>query len=639
MTKNLLLKLSPGGKLRQSVVLKFACAPGAAVAGYAIQAALLPRPGIAPFVFFYFTIALAAWLGGRSVGLLGVVLSAGTAKFAFMEPAHAWSLGREHLIATALFIISSGAVALLCGTLRMSTLRAQDAAKQLNESERSYHRLFTSMQEGLAHCEIELEGDQPCDFRYIRVNAAFTKLTGLKDVAGKRVTELIPGIREADPELFAKYGRVAQSGNPEHFEMFVKSMNMWFDISVYSPARNQFVAVFDVITERKLLEEQLRQSQKMEAIGRLAGGIAHDFNNLLTGIGGNLSLALVDLERDHPIVEMLNEANRATLSAADLTRQLLAFSRKQVVEPRVIDLNEAIDALQKMLARVIGEDIALTSRLAQCVAPIRIDPGQLEQVLLNLAVNARDAMPAGGRLTIETASVILDEHYCAAHPEVSPGAYVMLAVSDDGCGMSEDVRQRCFEPFFTSKDRDRGTGLGLLTVYGILKQSGGLIEAYSEIGRGTTFKIHLPRATETPEPFVRNASVQELPPGSETIVVVEDDLVVRNVAVRLLRKLGYNVLPFSRPVDAVSAIAQYSGNIHLLLTDVVMPQMNGRQLSEELRVMRPNLKVLFTSGYTENVIVHHGVLDSGIYFIGKPYAAQGLATKVREVLDESSQCG
>jgi signal transduction histidine kinase len=537
------------------------------------------------------------------------------------------------IAAEVIYAFSACGIALLCGSLHAAMLRAENAALDLKKSESEYRSLFENMREGLAYCRMKFVNGAPHDFQYLACNSSFERQTGLKDVAGKWVSEVIPGIREADPKLFETYGRVASSGNPENFEMHVEAMDMWFNISVYCPKPDHFVAIFDVITERKHLEEQLRQAQKMEAMGRLAGGVAHDFNNLLTAITGNLSLAIMDVNGQHAVLEYLGDANQAAYSAADLTKQLLAFSRKQIIEPRVFELNDAIYSMHKLLSRTIGEDIELKACPKSELAPVKIDPGQLEQVLVNLAINARDAMPNGGNLTLETANVVLDEHYCRTHPEVTPGEYVMLAVSDSGCGMSFEVSCRCLEPFFTTKEKDKGTGLGLSTVYGIVKQAHGSIEIYSEPGRGTTVKIYLPRVNEKTEHFKLATQAQTLPRGVETVLLVEDDVEVRNVALRVLRRLGYNVLHFTNAEQALSAARDYPNEIHLLLTDVVMPRMNGRQLAEQLRALRPQMRVLYTSGYTENVVVHHGVLDSGIFFIGKPYAAKQLATKVREVLD------
>jgi two-component system, cell cycle sensor histidine kinase and response regulator CckA len=384
--------------------------------------------------------------------------------------------------------------------------------------------------------------------------------------------------------------------------------------------------------ENSKLQEQLQQAMKMEAVGRLAGGIAHDFNNLLTAIAGNAELARMEARLPDPVAEYLDEISAAAESAATLTRQLLAFSRRQLIEPRVVNLNDLVERMRKMLARLIGEDVTLETALSKDLDSIRIDPGQFEQVLANLAVNARDAMPEGGRLIIETANVELDDDYCSRHPPVQPGAYVRLSVSDTGQGMSNEVKQRIFEPFFTTKPQGRGTGLGLATIFGIVKQAGGSIEAYSEVGMGTSFKICLPRIDMQAERLAETKH-PGLERGGETILLAEDNPGVLVLSQTLLRRLGYTVLVASNGADAIQVAEQHGGRIDLLLTDVVMPGMNGRELAGRLRALHPEMKVLFTSGYVEDVIVHNGVLEENLQFIGKPYTQQKLSKKIREVLD------
>jgi signal transduction histidine kinase len=386
--------------------------------------------------------------------------------------------------------------------------------------------------------------------------------------------------------------------------------------------------------EMAVLQEQLRQSQKMEAIGRLAGGIAHDFNNLLTIIKGYSQLSLIELKETDPMRGSIEEIKRAADRAADLTRQLLAFSRRQILEMRVLDLNSVLRDLDKMLRRVIGEDIELVTLLAEDLGRVKTDHGQMQQVIMNLAVNAKDAMPNGGKLTIETANVELDETYARSHVAVIPGRYAMLSVSDTGVGMTAEVKEQVFEPFFTTKEKGKGTGLGLSTVYGIVKQSGGNIWVYSEPGQGTTFKIYLPRVDEPLEELKEKAEVKEIPLGSETILVVEDEGEVRKVAVRILSGQGYKVLEASHGNDAMLVCKQHEGPIHLMVTDVVMPNMSGHELAKRLKAFHPEMKVLYMSGYTDNAIVHHGVLEKGMNYIQKPFTVEGLAKKVREVLDK-----
>jgi two-component system, cell cycle sensor histidine kinase and response regulator CckA len=399
------------------------------------------------------------------------------------------------------------------------------------------------------------------------------------------------------------------------------------------------IGVLQDVTEQRRVEaslrqteEQLRQSQKMEAVGRLAGGVAHDFNNLLTVILSCADVLIDRVDADRPASTELLEMRRAAQRAAELTRQLLAFSRKQVLRPRVIDVNQVLASSEQMLRRMLGEDIDLAVLPGSAVHLVFADPSQLEQVLLNLAANARDAMPSGGRLTIETVNVPLSEAYASEHAEVVPGPYVMLAVSDTGAGMDEATRARAFEPFFTTKD-EKGTGLGLATVYGIVKQSGGHIWVYSEPGRGTTFKIYLPRAQETRVDAPLAPIVPSAGRGNETVLLVEDEAQVRKVLATVLRRSGYTVFDSDNPGDALLMSEQIAGRIHLLLTDVVMPRMTGRQMAERLVATRPDMKVLYMSGYTDNAIVHHGTLDRGIAFLPKPITPDALLAKVREVLD------
>ncbi len=388
------------------------------------------------------------------------------------------------------------------------------------------------------------------------------------------------------------------------------------------------------ITERKLLEDQFRQAQKMEAVGRLAGGVAHDFNNLLTVITGYSELVLGQLRAADPLHGFVEQIRQAGDRAAGLTRQLLAFSRKQVLMPATLDLNFLMKEMEKMLHRLIGEDIDLLVNPHVPLWPIKADPGQVEQVLMNLVVNARDAMPQGGKLTIETGNVVLDASYVGRHPEVQPGEYVLLAVSDTGCGMDAATQARIFEPFFTTKG-DKGTGLGLATVYGIVKQSGGSIDVYSELGVGTAFKIYLPHDREQRAESKSSPGLKATTRGTETVLLAEDEPGVRSLAKFVLESNGYMVLEAKNGGEALLLCEQYEGPIHMLVTDVVMPQLSGPKLAERLLALRPKMKVLYLSGYTDDAIVHHGVLNSGTPFLQKPFTPASLALKVREVLDSS----
>ncbi len=387
------------------------------------------------------------------------------------------------------------------------------------------------------------------------------------------------------------------------------------------------------ITERKGLEMQLLQAQKMEAVGQLAGGVAHDFNNVLTAIAGYAELLREDLPGEDARRGDAEEIIRATERAAALTRQLLAFSRRQVLAPRVLDLNTVVASVDNMLRRLIAADVELRTALAPELGAVRADPGQLEQVIMNLVVNARDAMPRGGKLTIETANAELDESYALEHPAVMAGPYVMLAVSDSGVGMDGITQARIFEPFFTTKEKGKGTGLGLATVYGIVKQSGGNIWLYSEPGRGTTFKIYLPRVDQPIELPAPTPAARETPRGTETVLLVEDDEAVRALARKMLAAHGYTILAAPSGADALELAASHAGPIHLLVTDVVLPGISGRELAARFESVRPGLKVLYTSGYTDEAVVHHGVLDAGIAFLQKPFSSGSLARKVRETLD------
>ncbi len=380
------------------------------------------------------------------------------------------------------------------------------------------------------------------------------------------------------------------------------------------------------------LEEELRQAQKIESIGRLAGGVAHDFNNLLTAINGYADLMLEDLAEDHRWRGAVTEIRRAGERAADLTGQLLAFSRRQLLQPRVLDLNVLVTDSTKMLKRLLGEDIEVITSLDPTLGHVTADAGQLHQIILNLAVNARDAMPRGGQLTIETQNVVLDEEQL--HLSLPPGAYVMLAVSDNGSGMDQETLSRIFDPFFTTKESTKGTGLGLSTVYGIVKQSGGTIFVYSEPGRGTTFKIYLPRSDKavsaTTEPRVEVDTLR----GSETVLVVEDEEAVRKLIEQALRKYGYRVIEATNGAEALRVCENHDPPIRLMVTDVVMPGMSGRELAARVREQLPDLRVLYMSGYTDDTVIRHGLLDASMFFLQKPFTPSALARKVRETLDQ-----
>jgi two-component system, cell cycle sensor histidine kinase and response regulator CckA len=400
------------------------------------------------------------------------------------------------------------------------------------------------------------------------------------------------------------------------------------------PTVRALVLNYREITERRRLEEQLRQAQKMEAVGRLAGGVAHDFNNVLTAIFGYADLLNEDLPEGHRARQDLEEIRKAALRASALTRQLLAFSRQQVLQPMVLSLNDLVEEIQNMLVRLIGEDVELRLNLSPDAGNVRADAGQVQQVLMNLVVNARDAMPTGGKLLLETVNADLAEQYAELHQPVIPGRYVMLAVSDTGTGMDAETKARIFEPFFTTKEKGRGTGLGLSTVYGIVKQSGGYVWVYSERGRGTTFKLYFPRVDAPADPPAPAREAATLT-GTETILLAEDDEMLRPLSKGLLEKLGYTVLEAENTERALHIAGAHSGPIHLLVADVVMPGPSGPELARRLARTRPDTRVLYVSGYTDDAIVHHGMLEPGLNFLQKPFTPAALARKVRDVLDAS----
>ncbi|MDA8121811.1 MAG: PAS domain S-box protein [Deltaproteobacteria bacterium] len=474
------------------------------------------------------------------------------------------------------------------------------------------------------------------------VNPAFERVSGYvrDEVVGKNPRILKSG--KHDPDYYQAMWNTLKQGKVWTGTVINRNKggSLYEEVAVISPVRDatgqvvNYVAVKRDVTHEMDMEEQLRQSQKMEAVGQLAGGIAHDFNNLLTAISGYSELLLGRLPGESPFRREVEEIRKAGDRASALTRQLLAFSRRQMFQVKVVDLNRIVSNLDKMLRRLIGEDIDLRSQLKEDLWNVRIDPGQMEQVVINIAVNARDAMPRGGKLTIETANIKLDETYVRKHVVVKPGPYVMLAVSDNGCGMDEATQAHIFEPFFTTKDPGKGTGLGLSTVYGIVKQSSGYIWVYSEPGRGTTFKVYLPRVLDKSEQIT--SEMEPIGPGwggRETILLAEDEELVRDLVAEILKPGGYSVLQARDGEEAVRISEHYNGTIDLLVTDVVMPHIGGRELVRRIQPARPEMKVIYMSGYTENAIVHHGALDAGINFIQKPFRPGDLSRKIREVLD------
>jgi two-component system cell cycle sensor histidine kinase/response regulator CckA len=525
---------------------------------------------------------------------------------------------------------------------KMLELEVGSRTADLVESERLYRSTFDEAPVGIVH--VGLDG------QWLRVNRRVCEKLGY---SGEELQA--PGARALvqmadDLEAVATDARADEQLLDGTIDRFVAEERrfrrrdgtfLWARLYVCVHRNAQrvpqhFIAVMEDITERRTLETQLRQANKMDAIGALAAGVAHDFNNLLSVILSYSEMLASGLTDGDPMRTDLEQINEAGIRAVDLTRQLLAFSRQQVLQPRIVDLSEIVGGTGKMLRRILGEDVQLGTTCASGLRKILVDPGQVEQIIMNLAINARDAMPAGGKLTIETSEAMLDEAYAAEHVGVVPGAHVMLAVSDTGSGMDKATLARIFEPFFTTKPLGKGTGLGLSTVFGIVKQSGATIWVYSEEGVGTTFKVFFPLATDdalthTTLPPSSNSTFR----GAETILLVEDEEPVRSLARMILQRYGYTVLDAQSGGDAFLLCEQHGATIHLLLTDVVMPRMSGRQLAERLLVVRPAMKVLYMSGYTDDAVMRHGILDSTVSFVQKPITPDALARKVREVLDSA----
>jgi PAS domain S-box-containing protein len=576
-------------------------------------------------VVFAVAIMVSAWYGGWKPGVVATSFALTVSAYFSFAGARSPADYRRAVIHLALFVFIAGLICSFNAALR-------SAQEGLRRSEVNFRSLVTHAPYGVCRCDsagILLD-----------VNPALVSMLGY-DSAAELVGRNLANLYSDSQQWFvlADYLRLMEkfqglAGDWLRNDRTIVSVRL--SGRAFRDERNTiFFELFaEDVTERRALEQQLRQAQKMEAIGRLAGGIAHDFNNLLMVISGYSEFLLERVGNDPEMRGHTQEIANAAERATSLTRQLLAFSRKQMLDPKIVDLNSVVSENVKMLTRLIGEDIDLLMVPGQDIGAVKADPGQIEQVIMNLAVNARDAMPKGGKLTIETANVTLDANYARFHAPVKSGDYVMLAISDTGVGMDAETQAHIFEPFYTTKGL-KGTGLGLSTVYGIVKQSEGYIWLYSETGKGTSFKIYLPRFSATGEALATQPALAQEPSskGHETILLVEDEENLRRLARQSLENQGYNVIDAPDGGAAIKISQAHPGPIHLLLTDVIMPGMNGRELANKLSPTRPEMRILYMSGYTENHIGHNGTLDEGITLLQKPFTLSALRSKVREMLD------
>jgi len=592
-----------------------------------IPTVLLADVSESRLALFGVAVMVSAWYGGWKPGVVATSFALTVGAYFSLAGPHSPEQARTAILRLSLFFF----VAMLICWLNAALRAAQE---DLRRSELNFRSLVTNAPYGVCRCD--------STGQILDANPAFLELLGYssgEELIGKHIYSLY-----SDTDHWFALADFFRSSAPfKGLNAEWKRKNETTTVvrvsgRAVTNGREEGV-VFELfaedVTERRALEQQLRQSQKMEAVGRLAGGIAHDFNNLLMVISGYSEFLLERLGDEPRLRGPAQEIASAAERASSLTRQLLAFSRKQMLAPRIVSLNDVATENLKMLTRMIGEDIDLVLVPGPGLWPVRADAGQIEQVIMNLAVNARDAMPSGGKLTIETSNVTLDDEYARFHAPVRPGDYVMVAISDTGAGMDTETQSHIFEPFFTTKGT-KGTGLGLSTVYGIVKQSGGYIWVSSEVGRGTTFKIYLPRVASVGEPAALVATPVEfkkVEPGTETILLVEDEANLRYLARQYLEKQGYKVIEAADGAVAMQIAVAHEAVIHLLLTDVIMPGMNGRELAQRISEIRPNVKILYMSGYTENVIGHNGMLDAGIRLLQKPFNLRDLKSKVREVLD------
>jgi PAS domain S-box-containing protein len=592
-----------------------------------IPALLLPNITESRLAVFAVAVMVSAWYGGWKPGLVATSFALTVSAYFSFSSEQTPAQFRSTMIRLSLFVILAALICWLNAALRA-------AQESLRRSEINFRSLVTNAPYGICRCDSagQLLDANPALLTMLGYSTT-SELVG-KHLGGlysdtQRWFELADYLRSAAPFN----GLIAEWKRNDGITILVRVSGR----AVCNDERKTAFELFaEDVTERRALEQQLQQSQKMEAIGRLAGGIAHDFNNLLMVISGYSEFLLDRLGPDPSLRGPAQEIAGASQRASSLTRQLLAFSRKQMLAPKILDLNGVVTENLKMLTRVIGEDIDLVMVPAPSLGAVRADAGQIDQVIMNLAVNARDAMPSGGKLTIETSNISLDEEYARFHAPLRPGDYVMLAISDTGLGMDSETQSHIFEPFFTTKG-PKGTGLGLSTVYGIVKQSGGYIWVNSEPGKGTSFKIYLPRIAERAEPaqVVASNEAAFTEPGTETILLAEDEANLRYLARQFLEKQGYKVIEAADGAVAMQIAVAHEGVIHLLLTDVIMPGMNGRELAQRISEIRPQTKVLYMSGYTENVIGHNGTLDAGVRLLQKPFTLRDLKSKVREVLDST----
>jgi PAS domain S-box-containing protein len=628
------------------------------------------------FELFLGAVFVAAWYGGWKPGALAGVLGLFAADQFFVGSRMTWTqLTLEQQTEAVMYAVSAAVMLVLIEALRRANQHSEEQALRLRaeidqhqQTQEALQQVKTELQQRVQKRTAQLSA---VNTQLVEARARVQRLAALvassedaiigKDIAGV-ITDWNTGAAHlfgysADEAIGKRCSRLFSQDDAGEIARTDERLRSGEEVPPYETVRHakdgkevpvsvqcsqikegdRIIGLSSIIRDLRStrgLQEQLRHAQKMEAVGQLAGGVAHDFNNLLTIISGYSEVLRSSLPRDDASRGHVEEIRKAAERAASLTRQLLAFSRKQVLEARVVNLNEIVEQSGKMLRRLIGEDVKLNTALSTNLSAVKVDPGQMEQVLMNLAINARDAMPQGGRLTIETGNVEVDESSAAGLLDLCPGRYVQLALSDTGCGMDRHTQARIFEPFFTTKEFGKGTGLGLAVVHGIVKQSGGRIAVYSEPGHGTTFKIYLPTVTVVRKLGKSFQGSDTVPGGKETVLLVEDEEAVRHVTSIALRQAGYNVLQAAHGGEALRLAEETPGAIDLLVSDVVMPEMGGRLLAERLTAVRPGLKVLYVSGYTDDAVVRHGLLHEEVAFLQKPFTLGVLARKVREVLDQ-----